>query len=161
MKFQLRNHLAVIGIIVLTLTLHFTAEAQFGGGGRLTGTWDADVVLTNCTTGGFITNFKSVGAFHQGGTFNGITAGNPPAARTPEIGIWRHNMDNTYTLRFKAFLFDPMGAPIAYQIITHTIELGRDNQSYTSSGDAKIFAMNGMQTGQVCSSAVATRMTFD
>lgn len=161
MKVQLRNYMTVIGMIVLTLTLNCTAEAQFGGAGRLAGTWDADVEITNCSTGELITSFKSVGAFHQGGTFNGITAGTPPAARTPEIGIWRHNMDNTYTLRFKAFLFNPMGVAVAYQLLTHTIELGRDNQSYTSAGEAKIFAMNGVQTGAVCSSAVATRMTFD
>ena len=161
MKVQLRNYLAVIGAVILTLTLHFEAEAQFGGGGRLTGTWDAEVEITNCQTGDMLASFKSIGAFHQGGTFNGITAGTPPAARTPEIGIWRHNLDNTYTLRFKAFLFNPMGQPVGYQIITHTVELGRDNQSYTSVGSAKIFALDGTQTGSVCSSAVATRMSFD
>lgn len=135
------------------------ANAQ-NGGGRLAGTWDATVTIYNCATGAPIRQFASVGTFHQGGTFNGITAGNPPALRSPEVGVWQHEKENGYVLRFKAFLFDAAGNPTAYQIVTHSIELESDNLNYVSDGGVQIFNMAGTQIGSGCSSGVGTRMVL-
>lgn len=139
-------------------------DAHAQGGARLAGTWDSTVTIYNCATGAPIRQFASVGTFHQGGTFNGITAGPPPppaASRTPEVGVWRHDKENGYTLRFKAFVFDPAGIPLGYQIVTHTVELDSDNLNYVSDGGVQVFNMAGVQTGSGCSSAVATRMALD
>lgn len=130
------------------------------GGGRLTGAWDASVTIYVCATGAPIRQFASVGTFHQGGTFTGITAGTPPALRSPEQGVWRHRRDGTYVFRFKAFLFDPAGNPTGYQVVTHTIELGGDNLHYVSDGGVQIFNMAGTQVGSGCSSAVGTRIAL-
>ena len=161
MNMKFRNYVAAFSLILFTLTIHIAAKGQNEGGGRLPGTWDTTVSITNCSTGDVISTFQSTGSFHQGGTFTGITAGTPPALRSPEVGIWRHDRGNTFNFRFKAYLFNAAGAPIAYQIITHLIELDKDNLNYTSSGDAKIFAMSGTQIGAGCSSAVGTRMVLD
>lgn len=136
-------------------------NAQSSGGGRLGGTWDATVTVYNCTTGAPIRRFASVGSFHQGGTFNGITSGTPPAARTPEIGVWQHEKGNEYLFRFKAFLFDSTGNATGYQVVTHRVELDSDNLNYVSNGAVQIFNMAGTQVGAGCSSAVATRMSLD
>ena len=136
------------------------AQGQSDGGGRLVGTWDALVTIVNCETGAPGPSFQSTANFNQGGTFTGITSGNPPANRTPEIGIWRHTNKSNYVFRFKAYLFNPAGVPVAYQIVTHQIELGADDLSYTSTGGVQIFSMNGIQTGSGCSTSVGSRLTL-
>ena len=134
------------------------------GGGRLAGTWDAAVTIYNCATGDTLGQFASVGSFHEGGTFTGITSGVPlpPAVtRSPEAGVWRHTKDNRYVFRFKAFLFDAARVAIAYQIVTHVVELDSDNLNYVSDGGVQVFNMAGTQIGTGCSSAVGTRMVIE
>ena len=161
MNKKLQNYIVSVSMVVITLAVSISAQKGNTGGGRLTGTWDAVVSITNCETGGVITTFQSTASFHQGGTSTGITSGVPPALRSPEVGIWRHEFDNKYSFRFKAYLFNAAGAPIAYQIITHEIELDENNLDYTSAGGVKIFALNGPPMGTGCSSAVGTRMLLD
>jgi hypothetical protein len=145
---------------ILSLTAIVSAQQNLGGG-RLTGTWDAEVRIYNCETGIEIISFQSTANFNKGGTFTGITTAMPPATRTPEVGIWRHETGNSYKFRFKAYQFNPAGAPVLYQIVTHTLELANDNQTYVSEGGVKFFNMDGVQTGTGCSSGVGTRMTLD
>ena len=151
--------LALVGIFAIS-----DVNGQ-SGGGRLAGTWDATVTIYNCATGVPLRPpFASVGSFHEGGTFTGITSGTPPppaAARTPEAGVWRHVKDNRYVLRFKAFLLDATGNPISYQVVTHIVELDSDNLNYVSDGGVQIFNMAGTQIGTGCSSAVGTRMVLE
>lgn len=129
-----------------------------GGGGSLPGAWDANVTIYNCSTGATIRQFASLGVFSKGGTFTGITAGTPPAARSNELGVWQHVDGGNYVFRFKAFLFDATGNPIGYQVVTHQIRLYSDN-NYISDGGAQIFNMAGVQIGTGCSWAAGTRMT--
>ncbi len=161
MNMKFRNYILAAALFVGVLSGQSLAQAGNSGGGRLAGTWDATVSITNCATGDVLSTFQSTGTFHAGGTFTGITSGTPPSMRSPEAGVWRHEGAGTYQLRFKAYLFNPAGAPTAYQIVTHNVELDKNNLDYTSSGDARIFAMNGTQIGAGCSSAVGTRMVLD
>ena len=131
------------------------------GGGRLAGTWDAEVTIRNCATGDAIVSFLSTANFNQGGTFSGITSGTPPTLRTSERGIWRHVNGNLYRFRFKAYLYNAAAMAIGYQIITHDVELDDDNLNYTSAGTTRVFDLTGVQIGSGCSSAVGTRMTLD
>lgn len=134
---------------------------QSVGGGRLAGTWDAAVTITNCATGAVITGFKSTAAFNQGGTYVGITGGTSPAERTAEIGVWRHIGENRYQFRFKTYHAPGGGVPMFYDIVTHEIELDSDNQNYTSAGTATRYSMAGGQIFSGCSTAVGTRMTLN
>ena len=131
------------------------------GGGRLAGTWDAAVNITNCANGTVITSFASIAAFNQGGTYVGITGGTSPAERSPEIGVWKHLGDNRYQFRFKAYHAPGGGMPIFYDIVTHEIQLDPDNQNYTSTGTATRYTMAGVQIFSGCSTAVGKRMTLD
>src|SRR5687768_13288532 len=90
-KTMKRKLLAAFAMIMIALAIEIPAQVSTedddnGGGraGRLVGTWDAVVTVTNCA-GGVITSFRSTGSFHKGGTFTGITSGTPPANRTPEV----------------------------------------------------------------------------
>ena len=163
MNTNLRNY-AIVSSLLLVLLAAGNCSGQellSSGGGRLAGVWDATVSITNCATGEVTTSFQSTANFHHGGTFNGITSGMPPALRSPEVGLWRHEDGNSYRFRFKAYVFNSSGAPTAYQIVTHTLELDKMNLNYVSAGDVKIFNMAGVQIGAGCSTSVGTRLTLD
>ena len=148
-------------VAVLSLITAGACMAQESkGGGRLVGTWDAEVRLKDCATGNVQPSFKSIASFNQGGTTIGSTSSQPQARRTPEHGIWRHVTGNTYEFKFKSFNFDSMGVAVGYVIVQHTIELDSSGDSYFSDGTAKFFTLNGTPTGSGCSEADGTRMTF-
>jgi hypothetical protein len=157
MKFAGRTILAALFTVVIA-GASFAQENK--GGGRLVGTWDAVVRITDCTSGNVLNTFASIASFNQGGTSIGSTSGIPQAARTPEHGIWRHVSDNTYAFKFKSFSFNAMGQPVGYAIVQHTIELDSSGDTYYSSGTASVYLMNGTQVGGGCSEADGTRMTF-
>lgn len=159
----MKNARGTIGIFGLILTISLGsafAQGESRGSGRLTGTWDAVVTLRNCANGDAIRSFNSIASFTKDGITIGSTSGIPQSLRTPEHGIWRHEGADTYTFRFKSFSFDPAGNPTGWSIVTHQLQLDQDNKSYTSAGIAQIFAPNGMQVGQGCSSGVGTRFEF-
>lgn len=162
MKSKVQTIIGLALVVIAFMAAQAVAQRESrGGGGRLEGTWDTAVTVVNCANGAPIRTFASLGSFNQGGTFTGITAGTPPAARTPEIGVWRHVRGNDYVFRFKAFMFDTSGNPVGYQVVTHEIELDQDNQNYTSAGGVQIFNMAGVQIGSGCSTAVGARMVLD
>ena len=148
-------------IAVLMLITVGTCLGQVSkGGGRLVGTWDAVVRITDCNTGNVLNTFASIASFNQGGTSIGSTSGMPQAARTPEHGIWLHVSDNTYLFKFKSFNFNAMGQPTGYAVVEHAIELDSSADTYYSEGTAKFYLLNGTQVGSGCSEADGTRMTF-
>ena len=153
----------LIAIVIAAAAASQTSVAaqESAGGGRLAGTWDAEVTIRNCATGGAILSFLSTANFNQGGTYSGITSGSSPTARTSERGIWKHLNGNMYQFRFKAYLYNPAGVAIAYQVVTHDLELAKDDLNYTSGGISQIFDMNGAPIGSGCSTAVGTRMVLD
>ena len=131
------------------------------GGGRLAGTWDAEVTIRNCATGDAITSFLSTANFNQGGTYSGITSGSSPTVRTSERGIWEHVNGNIYRFRFRAYLYNPAAVAVAYQIVTHDVELDESNMNYTSSGTSDVFDMSGNPISSGCSTTVGSRMTLE
>ncbi|CAN5405195.1 hypothetical protein BH18ACI1_BH18ACI1_15280 [soil metagenome] len=54
-------------------------SSKQSGGGRLEGTWDAQVTIRICQTGAAIRTFASIGTFMYGGTMST----RPPAYRKP------------------------------------------------------------------------------
>src|SRR5215211_8346606 len=95
---------ALIVVIALSGTAGQTRER---GGGRIEGTWDVQVSIINCQTGGVIRTFPSVGIFMQGGTTIDSTSGLPQSLKTPGQGVWAHTTGDNYVFRFKSFSFDP------------------------------------------------------
>lgn len=161
----MKNKLATLSrsiflIAAVTVSCAF-AQGKNEGGGRLAGTWDAAVNITNCSTGNVITTFKSIAAFNQGGTYVGITGGTSPAERSTEVGVWTHLAGDRYQFRFKVY-HSPggVGAPSFYDIVTHEIELDPDNLNYTSAGTATRYTMAGNVVFSGCSTAVGSRFTL-
>ena len=157
-QFMFRTILVAV-FAVTTVGVGFAQKDS--GGGRLAGTWDATVTITNCATGNPIVSFLSTANFNQGGTFSGITSGTSPSLRTSERGVWAHVAGNTYRFRFKAYLFNAAGVAIGYHVITHDVELDADNLNYTSAGTTRVFDLAGTQIGSGCGTTIGTRMTLD
>lgn len=157
---NVRNTIGIFGLILAISLGSAFAQGESKGGGRLAGTWDAVVTLQNCATGDAIRSFNSIASFTKDGITIGSTSGTPQSLRTPEHGIWRHEGGNTYAFKFKSFRFDSAGNSTGWSIVTHQLELDQDNDSYNSAGIAQIFAPNGVQVAQGCSSGVGTRFGF-
>jgi len=162
-----RNILKIIGGTILTfavisiitygvVTAQDKSELQTGGG-RLEGTWDARVSITNCQNGDVRFSFNSIANFMLGGTLIGSTAGMPQSNRTPEHGVWSHIKGNTYAFRSKTFSFNAQNAPTGWTIIKHEIVLDSSGDAYTSSGTAEYYDPDGILLRVGCSTAVGTR----
>jgi hypothetical protein len=133
------------------------AELQNGRGGRLVGTWDARVSITNCQTGAVIRSFASIGTFMFGGTMLDSTSGVPQALKTPGHGVWSHVAGNTYKFSFKSFSFDAAGNFTGWTIVRHEAVLDAKGDEYTSAGTAEFYAPNGTLVGTGCSATIAAR----
>lgn len=123
----------------------------------LEGTWDAQVTLRNCQTGGAIRTFASIGTFMSGGTFLDSTSGTPQALRTPGQGVWSHISGRTFRFKFKFFTFDPSGNPTGWTIVSHEATLNRQATEYESAGIAEVYNPNGTLIFTGCSTTTATR----
>ena len=86
-------------------------------GGKLQGTWEMQITLTDCA-GHVIRSFPSLIEFVAGGTVVESNAGTPQALKTPGEGVWRHTTDNNYAFSFKFFTFNPQNVFTGWTIIT-------------------------------------------
>ncbi len=164
-----RNFVKIIGgtvlafmvISTLTFGLVFAQDESESesrrGGGRLEGTWDAQVTIRNCQTGAAIRTFASIGTFMSGGTFLDSTSGIPQALKTPGHGVWSQTGENTYRFKFKSFSFDASGNFTGWTIINHEANLSHRGDEYESAGTAEVYAPNGNLLFTGCSTTTATR----
>ncbi len=60
-------------------------------GGRLQGTWEMQITLTDCA-GHVIRSLPSLIEFVAGGTVVESNGGTPQALKTPGEGVWRHTI---------------------------------------------------------------------
>ena len=154
------RNLAAAAVLVMMISIQGLNAQSASGGGRLEGTWDTRVSITDCQTGGVIRSFDSVGIFMTGGTMIDSTSGVPQAFKTPGQGVWRHVKGNTYQIRFKSFSFNAQNAHTGWTIIEHEVNLDASGNSYTSAGTAEIYAPTGVQVATGCSTTTATRFDF-
>jgi hypothetical protein len=152
--------LAVVAAVLITVISVQGTDAQNRGGGRLEGTWDARVSITDCQTGNVLRSFDSLGIFMSGGTMIDSTSGVPQAFKTPGQGVWRHVKGNTYQMRFKSFTFSPQNTFTGWTIIEHEVTLDASGDTYTSAGTAAVYNALGAQIGGGCSTTTATRFDF-
>src|SRR6266404_9897031 len=93
-----------------------TATGQGTPGGRLEGTWEMQISLTDCA-GHVIRSFPSLVEFMAGGTMMESNGGTPQALKTPGEGVWQHVAGDTYAFRFKFFTFNTSNLFTGWTII--------------------------------------------
>lgn len=121
------------------------------------GTWDVQVTVRNCQTEAAIRTFPAMATFMFGGTAIVSESGIPPALKTPAHGVWNHLTGNAYRFKTKAFNFDASGNFTGWIIITNQARLNRRADEFTSTGEAEVYAPNGILLFTGCSTLAATR----
>ena len=133
-----------------------TATGQSTVGGRLQGTWEMQITLTDCA-GHVIRSFPSLIEFVAGGTVVESNGGTPQALKTPGEGVWRHTTDNNYAFSFKFFTFNPQNVFTGWTIIAGETTVDETGDANTGSATVKVYDPNGVLVATVCASTVGTR----
>jgi hypothetical protein len=145
----------VIACALLTM-LAGTAVGQGARGGRLQGTWDMQITLTDCS-GHTIRSFSSLVVFMAGGTLTEASAGTAPALRTGGKGVWSHTNDSTYAFRFKVFNFNAQNVFTGWTIIAGETTVDATGNANSGPATVDVYDPNGVLIVHLCAEAVGTR----
>jgi hypothetical protein len=133
-----------------------TGGTEGGRGGRLQGTWDMQITLTDCA-GHVIRSFPSLVEFVAGGTIVESNAGTPQALKTPGEGVWRHTTDSNYAFRFKFFTFNAQNVFTGWTIIAGETTVDETGDANTGSATVEVYDPNGVLIVSLCAETVGTR----
>ena len=158
MKTKLVNSIMAPLVVACALVsmVAATAAGQDTQGGRLQGTWEMQITLTDCA-GHVIRSFPSLIEFVRGGTIVESNAGTPQALKTPGLGVWRHTTDSNYAFRFKFFTFDPQNVFTGWTIITGETTVDATGDANTGSATVEVYDPNGNLLVTLCAETVGTR----
>jgi hypothetical protein len=132
-----------------------TASRDGTEGGRIQGTWETQITLTDCV-GHVIRSFQGMLTFHQGGTLmDGTTT--PSALRTPGEGVWRHATDHTYAFRLKSFNFNAQNVYTGWTIIAGELTVDKTGDAFAGPATVKVYDPNGVLLATLCADAAGTR----
>jgi hypothetical protein len=140
-------------------TLVAAERAPRGGtqGGRLEGTWDMQITLTDCS-GHTIRSFASQVVFMAGGTLTEESSGTAPALRTGGKGVWRHTADNTYVFRMKSFNFNAQNVLTGWGIISGELTVDSTGDAFAGpGGTVEVYDPNGVLVATFCAESAGTR----
>jgi hypothetical protein len=133
-----------------------TATGQGTKGGRLQGTWEMQITLTDCA-GHVIRSFPSLIEFVAGGTVVESNGGTPQALKTPGEGVWRHTIDSNYAFRFKFFTFNAQNVFTGWTIIAGETTVDETGDANTGSATVEVYDPNGVLVVSLCAETVGTR----
>jgi hypothetical protein len=125
-------------------------------GGKLQGTWEMQITLTDCA-GHVIRSFPSLIEFAAGGTVVESNGGTPQALKTPGEGVWRHTTDHTYAFRFKFFTFNAQNVFTGWTIIAGETTVDETGNANTGSATVKVYDPNGVLLVSLCAETAGTR----
>src|SRR5256712_1832401 len=125
-------------------------------GGRLQGTWEMQIALTDCA-GHVIRSFPSLIEYAAGGTVVESNGGTPQALKTPGEGVWRHTTNNNYAFRFKFFTFNSLNVFTGWTIIAGETTVDSTGNANTGSATVKVYDPNGVLLATVCTETAGTR----
>jgi hypothetical protein len=125
-------------------------------GGRLLGTWEMQITLTDCA-GHVIRSLPSLIEFVAGGTVVESNGGTPQALKTPGEGVWRHTTDSNYAFRFKFFTFNAQNVFTGWTIIAGETTVDETGDANTGSATVKVYDPNGVLLVTLCAETAGTR----
>jgi hypothetical protein len=156
---------ALCALAALAATPVLAAGADATKGPQLVGTWEVQVLLTDCTTGAPAgPPVRSLHTYLPGGSMieQGNRIGTPPTVqRTIGQGVWEHESGRTYAARHKFFRFDANAAFIGSNDVTRTVQLGAKGDWFVGSGVGKGFDAAGNPVGTLCIAETGTRLSVD
>src|SRR5947208_16739594 len=125
-------------------------------GGKLQGTWEMQITLTDCA-GHVIRSFPSLIEYAAGGTVVESNGGTPQALKTPGEGVWSHTTGNNFAFRFKFFTFNPQNIFTGWTIIAGETTVDSTGNATTGTSIIKTYDPNGVLLATVCAETVGTR----
>ena len=128
-------------------------------GGRLQGTWEMQITLTDCS-GHVIRSFPTLVVFMAGGTLTEASGGTAPALQTGGKGVWSHTTDNTYAFRFKDFTFNTSNVFTGWVIITGETTVDSTGNANAGPATVQIYDPNGNLLVSLCAEAAGTRFVL-
>jgi len=150
MKRKVKSIMAPLAVACLLVSMAAgTAAGQGARGGRLQGTWDMQITLTDCA-GHVLRNFPSLVIFMAGGTMTESNGGTPQALKTPGEGVWRHNTDNNYAFSFKFFTFNAQNVFTGWTIIAGETTVDATGETNAGSATVEVHAPNGVLVATAC-----------
>ena len=133
-----------------------TVTGQGTQGGRLQGTWEMQIILTDCA-GHVIRSFPTLVVFMAGGTLTEESSGTAPALRTGGQGVWSHATDHNYAFRFKVFNFNAQNVFTGWTIIAGEATVDSTGDSNAGSATVEVYDPNGALVATLCAETVGTR----
>ena len=127
-------------------------------GGKLQGTWEMQITLTDCA-GHVIRTFPSLIEFVAGGTVVESNAGTPQALKTPGEGAWRHTTDSNYAFRFKFFTFNPQNVFTGWTIIAGETTVDTTGNANSGTATVEVYDPNGNLLVSLC--AIRKKNTYE
>src|SRR6266487_4437296 len=124
-------------------------------GGRLQGSWEMQITLTDCA-GHVIRSFPSLIEFVTGGTVVESNGGTPQALKTPGEGVWRHTADSNYAFRFKFFTFNAQNVFTGWTIITGETTVDVTGDGNAGSATVEVYDANGNLLVTLCAETTGT-----
>jgi hypothetical protein len=147
----------LLACAVTTLVAGTRPSREGAVGGRLEGTWNMQITLTDCA-GHTIRSFPTLVAFSSGGTLNEASGGTSPALGTGGKGVWSHTTDSTYRFRFKDFNFNSSYVLTGWSIISGELTVDATGDVLVGPGaTVQVYDVNGNLLATVCADAVGTR----
>jgi hypothetical protein len=145
----------VVACALLTMVAT-TATGQGTQGGRLQGTWEMQITLTDCA-GHVIRSFPSLIEYAAGGTVVESNGGTPQALKTPGEGVWRHTTDNNYAFSFKFFTFNSENVFTGWTVIAGETTVDATGETHAGSATVEVHAPNGVLVATACAAISGTR----
>ena len=141
---------------LVTVVAAESAPGEGAAGGKLEGTWDMQITLTDCS-GHVIRSFPSLIEFVAGGTVVESNGGTPQALKTPGEGAWRHTTGHNYAFSFKFFTFSPQNVFTGWTIIAGETTVDSTGDANTGSAKVKVYDPNGNLLVSLCAETSGTR----
>src|SRR5437899_12129300 len=146
----------LLGACALVTMVAPTAAGQGTIGGRLQGTWEMKITLTDCA-GHVIRSFPSLIEYAAGGTVVESNGGTPQALKTPGEGVWRHTTDNNYAFRFKFFTFNSLNVFTGWTIIAGETTVDATGNANAGSATIEVYNPKGVLIATACAEIAGTR----
>jgi hypothetical protein len=151
-----RLSLALASLVAVTIAFGQDPRPVPTVGGRLQGTWDMQITLTDCS-GHTIRSFASLVVFMAGGTVTEASSGTAPALQTGGKGVWSHTADSNYAFRFKDFTFNTSNVFTGWVIITGETTVDATGNANAGPATVQVYDANGNLLATLCADAAGTR----
>ena len=152
-----RNIMSPLLFACALTTLVAAERAPRGAvGGKLTGTWNMQITLNDCS-GHVIRSFPTLVEFVAGGTLTEASGGTAPALVTGGKGVWSHTVDSTYAFRFKDFTFNAQNTLVGWSIISGETTVDETGNASAGPATVEIYNAGGVLVATFCADALGTR----